>query len=114
MLTHDYWQRRFGGDEKVIGRSITVNSLSTEIIGVMPRGFKIADTDAELIVPFQVDRSSLTLPPFCCQGVARQPGSRSRRPMPISHACCRYGWTRPISQCARSHQTLEDHSACGR
>ena len=75
MLGYGYWQRRFGGDPSVIGRTITVNSRSWEIIGVMPAGFKIGDTAGDLIVPARPDRNGLTLAGFGWQGVARlKPG----------------------------------------
>src|SRR5580658_2319107 len=35
MLSYGYWQRRFGGDRTVMGRSIMVDSRSREIVGVM-------------------------------------------------------------------------------
>ena len=38
MLNYGYWQRRFGGETSVVGRSITVDSQSREIVGVMPTG----------------------------------------------------------------------------
>ena len=34
ILTHDFWNRELGGDPDVIGRILTVNELSVEIIGV--------------------------------------------------------------------------------
>lgn len=71
MLTHDYWQSRFGGDDSAIGRDIRVNELPREIVGVMPPGFRIADADADVLMPAGVDRSQLIPPPFCCQIVAR-------------------------------------------
>ena len=75
MLTYGYWQRRFGGDRNVIGRAIDANSSTTEIVGVMPQGFRILDADFDLIVPFQFDRSKLSLPGFGLQGVGRlKPG----------------------------------------
>lgn len=75
VLSHDYWQRRFGGDELVIGRTLTINSRQAEIVGVMPRGFRVADTAADIFVPNAVDRGALTLPPFFLEGVARlKPG----------------------------------------
>src|SRR5687767_4256205 len=43
MLSYGYWQDRFGGDPGVVGRSIEVGNVSTEIVGVMPRGFKFGD-----------------------------------------------------------------------
>jgi putative ABC transport system permease protein len=39
VLSHGYWQRRFGGDPGIVGKSITVNARPAEVIGVMPPGF---------------------------------------------------------------------------
>jgi putative ABC transport system permease protein len=36
ILSYGLWQRRFGGDENLIGRSITVNGESHAVVGVMP------------------------------------------------------------------------------
>lgn len=33
------WQRRYGGDEAVVGRTVTINGRPTEIIGILPSGF---------------------------------------------------------------------------
>lgn len=75
MLSHNYWQRRFGGDEAAVGRSITINAAQWEIVGVMPPGFRVADVAADVIVPWRADRSRLIIPGFCCRGIARlKPG----------------------------------------
>jgi predicted permease len=75
LLTYDYWQRRFGGDESAIGRTMSINSAPVQILGVMPQGFRIVDTDASLIMPMRFDRSRLLLPTFDFFGVARlKPG----------------------------------------
>jgi putative ABC transport system permease protein len=75
MLAHGYWQHRFGGDPSVIGRGIIVEGETREIVGVMPAGFRVLDTDADLIVPLRSDRSRLILPGFGFQGIARlKPG----------------------------------------
>ena len=39
MLTHDFWQKRFGGDEKVEGLEITLDGFSYSNYGVLPEGF---------------------------------------------------------------------------
>ena len=58
MLSYGYWQRRFGGDRGVIGRSIQLDSQTREIVGVMPRGFRVVDRDFDLFVPLAFDRGN--------------------------------------------------------
>jgi predicted permease len=75
VLSYGYWQRRFGGDRAVIGRSVMVNSRQRTIVGVMPRGFQLADHDFDMLVPFALDRNKQQLAGFGLQGVGRlKPG----------------------------------------
>jgi predicted permease len=39
VLSHRYWQRRFGGDRSVVGRMITLNGRGFTVIGVAPPSF---------------------------------------------------------------------------
>ena len=39
VLSHDFWQSRFGGRADVVGGNLTVNGQSLQIIGVAPAGF---------------------------------------------------------------------------
>lgn len=39
LLSHDTWQRRFGGDPAIVGRTIQVNQTRREVIGITPAGF---------------------------------------------------------------------------
>ncbi len=71
MLSYGYWQRRFGGDRSVIGRSIEVDSQPRQIVGVMPQGFRLVNADFDLLVPLGFDRNKQTLAGFAFQGVAR-------------------------------------------
>jgi predicted permease len=71
MLSHGYWQRRFGGERSLIGRPLTVNSRAHEVVGVMPEGFRMLDADVELIAPLAFDRSRVRLPGFGFQAIAR-------------------------------------------
>src|SRR5262249_26452644 len=57
ILGYSYWQRRFGGNTGVIGRTIVVDSRPHEIIGVMPAGFHFQGPDASLIRPFRFNRA---------------------------------------------------------
>ncbi|MBV9442470.1 MAG: ABC transporter permease [Acidobacteriaceae bacterium] len=75
MLSYGYWQRRFGGDPAVIGGRIKVDAKPRDIVGVMPRGFRLVDSDFDLILPVAFDRAALGLAGFGYAGIARlKPG----------------------------------------
>ena len=42
LISDALWKRRFGGDPAVLGQSITLDSVDTTIIGVMPVNFEFA------------------------------------------------------------------------
>jgi predicted permease len=75
MLSYGYWQRRFAGDRSVVGRNIIVDARPREVVGVMPKGFRVVDTDFDVIVPLAFDRGKLILAGFGFEGLARaKPG----------------------------------------
>lgn len=62
ILGYDLWQRRFAGDLAAVGRTIHVNGVAREIVGVMPPGFRLpldftAPSATELWLPLVVSRS---------------------------------------------------------
>src|SRR5215471_21583192 len=40
VISHDFWQQRFGGAANVIGKSLTLSGEPVTLIGVMPPGFR--------------------------------------------------------------------------
>lgn len=54
VLSHALWQRRYGGARTVLGRQISINEASHEIVGVMPAGFSFPGHHAELFVALQI------------------------------------------------------------
>jgi predicted permease len=48
VLGHSYWQRRFGGDPGVVGRSVSLNGHAVTIIGVVPAEFRGTFTVVEM------------------------------------------------------------------
>ncbi|HEY9226718.1 MAG TPA: ABC transporter permease, partial [Gemmatimonadaceae bacterium] len=55
MLSHELWQRSFGGDRNVIGKRIDINARPRTIVGVMPPGFDLHDAKAQLWLPSGLD-----------------------------------------------------------
>jgi predicted permease len=76
IVSYGYWQRRFGGSNSVIGRSMTIDGKAREIIGVLPKGFQfLDDREAELFLPMRWDRSKVKLGNFSFNSIARlKPG----------------------------------------
>lgn len=52
MISHDLWQRRFGGDASVVGRQVQLSGQPFTITGIMPPGFTFP-RGAELPPAFQ-------------------------------------------------------------
>jgi putative ABC transport system permease protein len=51
LVGYRLWQRRFGGDPSIVGRSITVNGKPFVVAGVMPRGFEYPEHQYQLWTP---------------------------------------------------------------
>ena len=104
VLSYGTWTRRFGGDPRVIGRTLTLDGRDYSIIGVLPRGFSLprevlptlgGAEDADVLLP-------LPLPAVCRaesrarrlqrdrQAEARRYARRRRKPR----------WTRSPRACA--------------
>ncbi|MBY0372449.1 MAG: ABC transporter permease, partial [Bryobacteraceae bacterium] len=52
VLAYDFWQRRYAGDPKVIGRRVELSGVPHEIIGVAPRRMKFPAV-AEMWMPLE-------------------------------------------------------------
>ena len=55
ILSFELWQRSFGSDETIVGRSVRLNDRETQVVGVMPRGFDVHDQKVELWLPLTID-----------------------------------------------------------
>ena len=53
VLAYDFWQRRFAGDPRVVGRTLRLNGYPLTIVGVARRGFRGLDvsTSPNLFIP---------------------------------------------------------------
>lgn len=61
LVSYAFWQRHFGGDESVLGRTLALDGRSYEIVGVMPPAFKFLDLkpQPDVIDPMQIDTTQM-------------------------------------------------------
>lgn len=57
ILTYGLWQRRFGGDPNIVGKTITLSSNVCTIIGVLPEKFAYP-ANAEVYSPIPITQQS--------------------------------------------------------
>jgi hypothetical protein len=54
ILSYSLWQRRYGGDPKILGRTVLLGDSPATVLGVMPRGFQFPQV-ADVWTPLQMD-----------------------------------------------------------
>jgi putative ABC transport system permease protein len=75
VLSHALWQRRFGGEASVLGRTILIDREPHEVIGVMGPSFKTAFTPTEMWTPLNATEAALAQGSTFVQTFARlRPG----------------------------------------
>jgi len=55
VLSHGLWQRRFGGDRRILGKRITILAGNYTVVGAMPPGFAFPNYKAELWIPMRLN-----------------------------------------------------------
>ncbi len=73
VLSYGLWQRRFGGDPKVVGRALSLGGEPYTIIGVLGRDFA-SDPEADIWVPFQFEPNSTNQGHFFLGAAMLKPG----------------------------------------
>ncbi len=58
MIGEGLWQRRFGGDRGVIGRTIQIGGRGFRVVGVMPRWFHFYETELWVPVGFTAEQKA--------------------------------------------------------
>jgi putative ABC transport system permease protein len=71
VLSESVWRTRFNAARDVIGKTLYVNSVAREIVGVMPERFSFPAADTRLWLPARIDPSSAVAGDFSYSGVAR-------------------------------------------
>ena len=58
VMSHRLWQTRFGGDRSIVGRFIQLDDTPTQVVGVMPPGFRFVYHDTDAWAPLRLDRNA--------------------------------------------------------
>src|SRR5687767_14030463 len=75
LLTHGYWQRRFGGAANVVGRHLVIDGTPAEVIGVLPASFTFLRLRPAIVLPLPLDANAPRGISFGFQALARlKPG----------------------------------------
>jgi predicted permease len=83
MISYGFWQRRFGGDEAVVGREVSMEAPTGSrgqalagqwrVVGVMPRSFRFLDVapPPDVIIAMRLDPAEEVINSFNLNGLAR-------------------------------------------
>jgi predicted permease len=71
LIGEGLWRTRFGADPKIIGRTLDVDGVSREIVGVMPARFRFPAAATRLWIPLQLDPVNPPPTAFAYSAVAR-------------------------------------------
>jgi putative ABC transport system permease protein len=55
ILSHSLWLRRFGGEQNIVGQSVTLDDKPYAIVGVMPEGFNFPSRNIDIWAPAALD-----------------------------------------------------------
>lgn len=76
VLSHEYWQRVFGGSPGALGQSLVIDGTPTQVIGVLPESFRFLRERPALVLPFRLNRAEVFVGNFSYYGLARlKPGT---------------------------------------
>lgn len=75
VLSYSFWQRRFAGDPQIVGTTLLLNDVATEVIGVAPEGFEFPETWPAVALWTPLALNPQRQSPFFLRGVGRlKPG----------------------------------------
>jgi putative ABC transport system permease protein len=76
VVSHELWQRSFGSDPALLGRTIDVHGVPTEVVGIMAPGGGLPDQPVDLWIPYGLDRTAPAVNSHYLSMVARvRPGA---------------------------------------
>ena len=106
VLSHGFWQRRFGGDTSIVGKTVRMNNTQVTIAGVLPSSFigiqRMAETSRDVFVPFAIEPQLVPVVP----GPPGAPPARHRVDEPTNWYLQIAGRLRPGATIEQVHGNL--------
>lgn len=63
LISHAFWQAHFGGAADAVGATLVLNGVASQIVGVLPPGFRIATLNADVWTPRAMSEGARPLTP---------------------------------------------------
>lgn len=97
VISHGLWQRKFGGQWRVVGQTLRLDSVPYTIIGVLPQSFQFPERDLDAWVPLRPSEEDRQSGAFWLRTVARlRPGvSLAQAQQEMTAIAARLGAERP-------------------
>ncbi|HEY2389791.1 MAG TPA: ABC transporter permease [Candidatus Angelobacter sp.] len=74
VLSYGFWQRHFGNDASIIGKTLTIDNAAVQVLGIMPQGFDFPLPETEIWIPLGLNTQATH--PYFLTGIARlKPGA---------------------------------------
>jgi putative ABC transport system permease protein len=73
VISYGLWQRKFGGNPKIVGTALSLGNEPYTIVGVLGQSF-VTDPDADIWIPFQIDPNSTNQGHFFLAAGRLKPG----------------------------------------
>ena len=96
IITHDFWQKHFGGDANVLGRTVMLDRRQHTVIGVMPAGFQ-----------FPISTDPIDFYVTIAEDAANPDGSKPQTQQRGSHSLEAIGRLKPGLTVAQAQADLE-------
>src|SRR5262249_44918351 len=75
ILSYGYWQRKFGSDRGIVGRTVVIDFIPREVIAGMPQDFRFVNVSPGVFLPQRFPRAMTGPEAFNFSGIGRlKPG----------------------------------------
>jgi putative ABC transport system permease protein len=76
VLSHGFWQRKFGGQETAVGQTIRLDGVAYTVIGILPQSFQFPERGVDAWVTLQPNQDDRRSGAFWLRTIARlKPGA---------------------------------------